>query len=348
MVVQRGAVRGTFAAMAALLLLAGCGEASDTGTQTENTGAAAEPTGDASGEAGGGEDLTVGVSNLGLSFPFPSAIGDGIQERADELGVTIVQLDAQGEAEKQANDVQDLIAQAPDGVLLLPVDSGVATGLVDQLAEADIPTVAVASQVGDPTERELEDVYPGLVALVTQAEVAAGRQAGELALQALPEGGKLAVVEGAAGFAEVELRFAEFLAPAEDAGVTFDVVARQPGDWTAEASQAACQNMLAGDPDIALFYAQSDDMAVGCAQAIEAAGSDAIAIGIGGAQLGIDAVESGQVFGTVCYKPNDLGALAMQTLYDFLTGANEETEQFITYDTPAITADNAGDCEPQW
>jgi ABC-type sugar transport system substrate-binding protein len=332
---RRSVVGGAALVLVASLALSACGQADAGGDSS-------------SGETSSGEDLTVGVSNLGLSFPFPSAIGEGIQRRADELGVTIVQLDAQGEAEKQANDVQDLLGQEPDGVLLLPVDSGVATGLVDQLTDADIPTVAVASQVGDPKERDLKDVYPGLVALATQDELAAGAAAGELALQALPEGGTMAVVEGAAGFAEVELRFKQFMDAADAAGVTFDVVAQQPGDWTAEAAQAACQNMLAGNPDIELFYAESDDMAVGCAQAVDAAGSSAKVVGIGGSQLGIDAVKDGTVYGTVCYKPENLGELAMQTLYDYLTGESEDTEQFVTYDTPPITSENVDDCEPQW
>lgn len=310
--------------------------------------ACGEVDGAESESASDSENLTIGVSNLGLSFPFPSAIGEGIKARADELGVTIVELDAQSDTEKQSNDVQDLIGQAPDGVLILPVDSGVAVGLVDQLANADIPTVAVASQVGDPSERDLEDVYEELVALVTQDELAAGRAAGELALQALPEGGKLAVVEGAAGFAEVELRFAEFLDPAEEAGVTFDVVARQPGDWTVEGAQGACQNLLAGDPDIDVLYAESDDMAVGCAEAVDAAGSDAVVIGIGGSQLGIDGVEAGSVYGTVCFKPRDLGELAMQVIYDHLTGETTREAEFVSYETPAVTAENVADCEPQW
>lgn len=324
----------------ALLMLSACGEAgggSEDGGGTQG-GPATQPS----------EDLTVGVSNLGLSFPFPAAIGKGIEDKAAELGVQVVALDAQGKAEKQSNDVQDLIGQQPDGVLLLPVDSGVAAGLVDQFAAAEIPTVAVASQVGDPKTRDIEDVYPGLVALVTQAEVEAGRKAGELALEALPEGGTMAVVEGAAGFAEVETRFKEFLAPAEEAGVTFEVVARQPGDWVPDKAQSACQNMVASNPDIDLFYAQSDDMAVGCAKAVEAAGSDAVVIGIGGSQLGIDAVRSGEVYGTVCYKPEDMGQLAMQVLYDHLTGVKQYDSEFVTYETPAISKDNVDDCQPQW
>ncbi|GAA1550614.1 ribose ABC transporter substrate-binding protein RbsB [Kribbella sancticallisti] len=323
-------------ALVVALAAAGCGQATDT-----SAGSAAEAAPDA-------KNLTIGVSNLGKNFPFPAAIVGGIDEKAEELGVKLVQVDAQGAAEKQANDVQDLIGQKPSGVLLLPVDSGVATGLADQLKTAGIPTVAVASQVGDPATRKIEDVYPGLVALVTQAEVKAGRIAGELALAALPSGGKVAIVEGTAGFAEVKTRSAEFLAPAQDKGVTFTVVARQPGDWVPDKAQSACQNILAAHPDVALIYNQSDDMAVGCSKAVKAAGSKAKVVGVGGSKLGVEGVSSGDIYGTVCYKPKDLGALALQVMYDQLTGAKKRDAEFVTYDTPGITKANVADCAPQW
>ncbi|GAA5071797.1 ribose transport system substrate-binding protein [Thermocatellispora tengchongensis] len=297
---------------------------------------------------GGKKEYTIGVSNLGLSFPFPAAIGKGIKDEAARLGVKIVELDAQGKADKQSNDIQDLMAQQPDGVLMLPVDSGVAQGLADRLKAAGIPTVAVASQVGDPKTRPLKDVYPGLVALVTQDEYAAGGKAGEIAAQVLPGGGKIAVVEGAAGFAEVVNRWQEFPKAAEAKGATFEVVARQPGDWVQDKAQSACQNMLAANPDIQLFYAQSDDMSVGCAKAVKSAGSKAKVIGIGGSKLGIDAVKSGDVSGTVCFKPEDLGKLALDTLYKHLTGEKKQNAAFVTYDTPPITKDNVADCTPQW
>ena len=51
----------------------------------------------------------------------------------------------------------------------------------------------------------MEDVYPKLVALVTQDEVAAGREAGQLAVRLLPRDrtANIAVIEGSPGFAEV-------------------------------------------------------------------------------------------------------------------------------------------------
>jgi ABC-type sugar transport system substrate-binding protein len=320
------------ATTAAAVLLAGCGQASEPGAAT----------------APSGDDLTVGVSNLGKNYPFPAAIVQGIDAKAKELGVKVVEVDAQGTAEKQANDVQDLIGQKPDGVLLLPVDSGVATGLVDQLKGAGITTVAVASQVGDPKTRSIEDVYPGLTALVTQAETKAGRIAGDLALAAMPQGGAVAIVEGAAGFAEVRTRSAEFLEPAKAKGVTLTVVARQPGDWVPDKAQSACQNILAAHPDVALIYNQSDDMAVGCAKAVKQAGSKAKVIGVGGSKLGIDGVRTGEIYGTVCYKPKDMGALALEVLHDQLTGEKKREGEFVSYDTPGITQANVADCTPQW
>ncbi len=76
--------------------------------------------------------------------------------------------------------------------------------------------------------------------------------------------------------------------------------------------------MLQANPDIQLFYAQSDDMGTGCYEAIEAAGSSAKVIGIGGAKLGIDAVKAGQLLGTVCYKPYTSGEIVMQAVADHL------------------------------
>lgn len=327
-------------AVAVAAIAAGCGASEDSGGSTG--------TATSGGGAASAEDLTVGVSNLGLSFPFPSAISKGIHERADELGVAITELDAKGDPNKQSDDMQDLVAQEPDGILLLPVDSGVAQGLVNQAAEAEIPTVAVASQVGDPNERDLKDVYPRLAALVTQDEIAAGAKAAELVEQVLPDGGKIAVVEGQAGFAEVKLRQEGFDQVLQESGASYETIASQPGDWLPDKAEAACQNMIASHPDIDVFYAQSDDMAVGCAKAVRKAGSDADVVGIGGSKLAIQAIKKGQLAGTVCYKPEDMGRLALQTLVDHLTGAEPVDHAFVSYETPAITKDNVDDCVPQW
>ncbi|HLH50152.1 MAG TPA: sugar ABC transporter substrate-binding protein, partial [Roseiarcus sp.] len=143
---------------------------------------------------------TYGFSNVGLSFPFAAAIAKGFQDAAKQAGVNAVVLDAKNDVQKQANDIDDLIAQKVKGVVIMPLDSTVAQGWVDKVAAANIPVASVGSQIGDPNKRAIKDVYPKLVAVVTQDEIAAGNRAGELALKLLPQDrpAKIAIIEGQA------------------------------------------------------------------------------------------------------------------------------------------------------
>lgn len=294
--------------------------------------------------------LTIGLSSIGLSYPFAAAVAAGFQKAAARVGVSAIVLDAQGNVQKQANDIDDLIGQKVDGIVLMPLDSVIAQNWVDRAAKAHIPVVAVGSEVGDPRTRPYADVYPKLVALVTQDEVEAGREAGRLALSLLPKGriARTAIVEGAPGFSEVYQREKGFREALDAAHARYRIVASQPGDWTADGADDACENMLAAHPGIDLFFNEADDMAVGCAHAAHSAGSDAKLIGIGGSKLAIVSIKAGRIDGTVCYEPEDLGALAFRALYDDLIGRKKRHAAFVTYHTPGVTKADIGTCRGQW
>ncbi|MDE2789833.1 MAG: sugar ABC transporter substrate-binding protein [Paracoccaceae bacterium] len=294
------------------------------------------------------EDLTIGYANQGVAFVFNAAIAKGVQAEAERLGVHLVELDAAGDLAKQSNDIQDLIAQQVDGVLIGAVDSTAAMGFVDKVAEAGIPIVAVATQVGDPSTRAQDDVYENLVALVTQNEVAAGETAGRLAGKLVPGGGKIAIIEGITGTAQVELRARNFVPAAAEEGAAFEVVTRQPANWNQEKAFGVCQNILQANTGLTLIYAQNDPMAIGCAKAAKAAGIEVAVIGIGGSKFGLAAVAADDIQGTVCYQPETMGALGLRTLVNHVNGTQELSEAFINYDTPGIDASNLGDCDPQW
>lgn len=296
-----------------------------------------------------GDGPRYGLSTVGLSYPFAAAIAKGFGDAAAAAGAQAVVLDAQGAVQNQANDIDDLIAQGVAGIAIMPLDSVVAQGWVQRVNRAGIPVAAVAALVGDPATRAITDVYPGLAALASQDEVAAGVTAGTLAARLLPAGrvAEIAVVEGAAGFPEVEQRARGFAQGLDAAGARYRIVAAQPGNWTAEGGEAACQNMLAARPGIDLFFNQADDMVIGCARAVRAAGSDARLIGVGGSKLAVASIKAGAVDGTVCFKPEALGALAFAALHDAARG-QPEGERFRTYPIPAVTRANVADCVGQW
>src|SRR3546814_15407027 len=56
-----------------------------------------------------------GLSTVGLSYPFAAAIAKGFSDAAVAAGATPVVLDAQGSVQKQANDIDDLVAQRVKG-----------------------------------------------------------------------------------------------------------------------------------------------------------------------------------------------------------------------------------------
>jgi len=295
-------------------------------------------------------DGPYGHSSNGLSFPFAAAIAKGFSDAAADAGVEAIVLDAQGDVLKQTNDIDDLLAQGVKGISVLPNDSVVATAWADKAAAAGVHFVASASQIGDPATRAIDDVYEGMAALVTQHEVSAGRAVGLLAAELLDDSitAKIAVIEGAAGYAEVGQRTAGFEQGMEEAGQAYEIVAAQPGDWTAEKGEAACQNILASNPDVDLFFNQADDMVVGCARAVASAESEAFLLGFGGSKLAIQAIKDGAVSGTVCYKPEEIGRLSFNVLHDNVTGAVMHKEEFVTYETPAVTIDNIDLCVGQW
>jgi ABC-type sugar transport system substrate-binding protein len=326
---------------AASLAAVGCGS-QDNGRST--TGASGE-SGAATSSADG---ATIGVSSLSQSLPFVAAIVKGMQAEAKAQGAKVILTDAQAKSDKQTADIQDLLSQNPDGVVMIPVDSKVAQGQVNSIAARDLPVVSAGVAVGDPLQRPLKDVYPKLTALVTQDEPKVGEQAAALVEEVLPEGGDVAIISGQPGFAENTTRVTRFKPALEKAG-KYRIVADQPGNWVPADAQAACANLLASNPDIKLFYTLSDDMAVGCDKALKAANSDAKIVSIGGYKVAIDAIKSGRsrIAATVCFQPQEMGKIAMQTALANVAGTSDDSAVFKSYPTFGVTADTVDKCVPQ-
>jgi ribose transport system substrate-binding protein len=297
------------------------------------------------------KELTFGYVPGSMSYPFNVATARGFEAEAKAAGVKTVVLDPKGDVSNQGNDIDDLLARHVDAIGFLPLDSVVATSFVNKIDRANIPVVAVALQVGNPAERSLRDVYPGLSALVAPDDVIEGERAGQLALGLLPKGrvAKIGIIEGAPGYAVVTQRTKGFEDALNAGGAKYKVVSAQPTDWSPEQGEAVCQNMLTAHPDIDLIFSQADDMAIGCSRAIDSLGTKTqlIATG-GGSRLGNSAIASGDLDGSVCVKPELLGRLMFKAMYEAATAPSTPHGRFITIDTPIITKANLNSCPAQW
>jgi ribose transport system substrate-binding protein len=297
------------------------------------------------------KDLTFGIIPNNMAFPYNVFLTDGFKEKAAEKGVKVILLDSKMSMETQANQFDDLLNQKVDGIAFMANDSVAVQALVDKVEAAGVPIVAAAVPVGDSTKNAVDYAYPKLTALVSTQDVNAGHVAGVYAASVLPKDKevKIAVVEGAPGFAVVKQRQDGFEAALKEGGIKFKVVSSQPSDWTPGSGERICQNALTANPDIDVIFSHADDMALGCAKAISAAGSKArlIATG-GGSKLGAIAIKNGEIEASVCTQPKLIGELAFKVLHEAATNPSAAKKgQYVTYDMYPLTKDNVDKC-PMW
>jgi ribose transport system substrate-binding protein len=178
-----------------------------------------------------------------------------------------------------------------------------------------------------------------------------GYASGQMATSLLPKGrkAKIAIVMGDPAYTIVKLNTEGFRAALDKAGANYSIVAEQPTNWTPDEGEAVCQNFLTAHPDLDLIFSHADDMAIGCARAIDASNSKPklIATG-GGSRLGHDAILAGEMYGSVCTRPKLLGTLMFQAMYDAVTKPDTPKGRFISYETPVITKETINACPEKW
>ena len=131
-----------------------------------------------------------------------------------------------------------------------------------------------------------------------------GSQAAEFIAKNLPDGGKVAQIEGQAGSSAAILRmkgFKEGLAKYPK----LKLVASVPGNWDGTKAYNATQTLLQKNPNIKAIYANNDTMAVGAAKAVSDMGraGKVIIVGTDGIPAALDAIQNGTMSATVSPLP---------------------------------------------
>ena len=169
--------------------------------------------------------------------------------------------------------------------------------------------------------------------------IAEGISGGEMCVEALPNGGEVAIIEGAPGHPLVPQRGGEAEKIMEAAG-NIEIVAKETGEWDSNTSMTVMENFLTAHPDLDLVYCHDSGMAMGAISAIEQAGKtgEIIVISINGTQEEYDAIRAGTLYGTVLNDVSFIAKNSIRCARDVLEGT-PILEQYIS---PAdkITAEN--------
>ncbi|CAG0997164.1 MAG: sugar ABC transporter substrate-binding protein [Anaerolinea sp.] len=121
-----------------------------------------------------------------------------------------------------------------------------------------------------------------------------------------------------------------------------EIVGEQQADWLRTKGEVVATTVLQSTPDIDLFYANSDEMAIGAVQAGEKLGLkvnvDFFAIAIDGNQPTLDLIKAGKFTATLGVYPSRIGQTAVEVTDRILRG--ETVPQYILTPSTIVDASN--------
>jgi len=277
------------------------------------------------------QKITIGVSLPQDDNPFYIAMLKGIRARAGELGWDVVYVSSQEDKAKQINGVQDLIARGVKGILISPIDATGVNAAYDAAAAARIPIVSVARGSSSPNQ----------TLHVAMDEKRIGRDIGAWIAASAGGKGKVAFIAGPPGsptFKNLTDGVKESFAKQQGMQVVFE----QYGALTRERGLKLAEDALTANPDLVAIYAANDDVALGAAQAVQAAGKKGKVrvTGMNGIPPALRAVGEGTLSLTVELNPVNWGRLGVDVLAGYLKGEKYKQQVFIKHEL--IDAKNIG------
>lgn len=209
---------------------------------------------------------TIGVAFETLQTEFWVAAIDTIQTELDTREMRMLEAIADGDANKQLEQVRGFIARGVDGIIVVPKDGKSVIPMIRAANEADVPIVLFNRPPDPSSARSVAVVADNLGIARATAEYLCevARQSGEKK--------KAAILVGDLGDQNSIQRrdgFDEAMAACEDA---VEVVSRIPTEWNQEKALAGVTNALQAHPDLGLIFTSSDFMLPSIVSALKSAG----------------------------------------------------------------------------
>jgi ribose transport system substrate-binding protein len=275
----------------------------------------------------------VGLAVSTLNNPFFVTLRDGAQKAATDAGIQLLVADAQNDNAKQADQIANFITQKVDVIIVNPTDSDAVVPSVQKANDAQIPIIALDRAANGGT----------LASYIASNNVDAGKQGAQLLLGAVGQNAKVAMLIGIPGASAARDRgqgFTDAIANSSVNTKAVTLVAQQSANFDRSQALNVAQNILTANPDITGIFAQNDEMALGAVQAIKARGlsGKVFVVGVDGVPDALDAIKSGDMYGSIAQQPDVMGQLGVQTAVNILSSQTPEKQTDVPL--KVVTKDN--------
>lgn len=296
--------------------------------------------GDSGAEAGGEGDLTtVGFVAVGPEGGWRNANEQAVKDAfTEEAGFDLKYAPAASPSDQksQLDAFATFVNDEVDVILLTATEASGWEDSLELAQEAEIPVILLDRGVDAS-----EDLY---VTRIAPDNVQVAASVGEWAVQTFPEGANYFVLEGVPGLSVVNERnegFDEALA----GGTGFTKVGAQTANWKTDEGKSVIETVLkANNNDIQFIFAQNDEMGIGAAQAVSAAGlvpgTDVKIATIDGTTGALEALAAGDLSFVAQYNPF-FGDIAVDAVQKALAG--DSVEKTIIVDSATFDSPEAGE-----
>lgn len=279
------------------------------------------------------KEILVIVKNS--TAPFWISVMDGAKAAGAELGYTVTcktPVDtAEGSGnEQQSNLCEEAIVSGVSCVVLAPVDSEAIVPATKKINEAGIPIVNLNTKISDDTQYKtfcgLENINQGYNTAKAMFELMNGE-------------GKIFIIEGSTG-AQTSIDRVKGFEKALAEYPNIEVVAQQSANYSRADALNVVQNLLQAHPDVNAILCCNDEMALGSAEAIDAANLTGT-IKVAGQDANDDAVaalKEGKITVTSFGNPYMQGYTAVKAAVDILEG--KDVDAFYEVETVVVTKEN--------
>jgi len=257
---------------------------------------------------------------------------------AEKNGVEVIVMDSENSIETSIACMESLIQQGVDGICLFPISGPQAATLIDMANEAGIP---ITIENLDISAFAPDDSYIHAVGCV-YADI------GYAAIEWLAkniENPKVFYCAGAVGGGVYEF-YQEGVdkALADYAGQIEIVGILNTTNWSTEDGLRLTENFINSGTEFNAIFANSDQIAIGCYQALETFGmTDIPIVSTGGSPDAYGMIEEGIEAANMTAPVSLQGVMAFKDLHEYVTEGKIAETKFSNLPVIPVGKDNMGD-----
>jgi len=274
------------------------------------------------------DKFTVGYANMADTDVFVMARKNAFIEAAKaDPSIDIRFSDANNDANKQLDQIDNDLAAKVNVIVTVPVDyQGIVPG-VEKANEAKVPVIALGIQSAG-----------GKSTFVGSKNIDAGRMQGEYMHDHLPKDAKVVYLQGTPGLYHSAERLKGFQEALNRPDVK--VLAIQSGDYDRAQGMKVTEDWIQTFPQFDAVVAANDQMALGAVQALKSADrlKGVMVSGVDGTPDALKAIQNGEMSQSIFQNAKGQAKAAFEVVEDIKAGKTPPAEKLVPFES--ITKDN--------